>query len=412
MRLNKRIVIFGSFLTNSRSSEHRIAEKLGFACAQSGFTVICGGHGGIADSTATGAIKGGGEVLAITLIESKARKRNAAISPLITGVVRVDSLSERLEYFAKSDGYVFLTGGIGSLAEFAYIWHSLQIDGNFDKPIIFISSAWKHILAGMKRELMIKYKYYQCIYFCENVEDAVAVLTGDYAIKYRDNRKTLQKSCVLFDFDGTIVESPAEKFIKICENLGYFFQLPDVLQAYENERRLGKTPRTMNILDQLGVNKNSADDIVAAMHAECEDNQLPDLYPDVVDILSCLKRRGITTGALSSRHPVQLKGIIESHKLSGVLDHVLGVEDRFWERPKLMQRALDLSGFQNEDIVYVGAALQEKSLNPRVEQLDSILLDRHLTHILNDDAFKIRSLTELKYILCPKKGPDGDDHYM
>jgi predicted Rossmann-fold nucleotide-binding protein/phosphoglycolate phosphatase-like HAD superfamily hydrolase len=409
MHSQKQIAVFGSFLANSLSDEYQMAEDLGCQLAKSGFKLICGGHGGIVTPLVSGAIRGGGKVRGISLAESRFPKRDGKMNPLLTEMVIAGTISERLDLFLHADGYIFFTGGIGSLAEFAFIWHSLQVAGDFGRPIIFVSGAWKHVLAAIKQQQMIKFKYYRHLYVCERVADAVAIVTNDYSAKYDAPERIVYGESVVFDMDGTLVESPEEAFARSCENIGCFFPLPAVAEAFGKARLLLRTDEgkeaadddfqfLMNVLENLGMNGEAASGIAEHLHGEPK--RTPDLYDDVADTLSHLKANGFSTGIVSSRHPSQLEEIVSTHNLSGLLDFVAtrgrGAEESAGRR---FGEEVQASGFRKDGMIHVGVDPREDYLAPRAARVDSILLDRHLTHLLNDTAFKIRSLQELKCLV-------------
>lgn len=382
-----------------------MAEDLGYLLAKNGFKVMCGGHGGIVTPLVSGATRGGGEVMGVSLAESKYPKRQAEMNPGLTETVYANTLAERLALFVDADGYIFFTGGIGSLAEFTFIWHSLQVAGDFARPIMFISNHWKRVLAEIKQEQMIKYKYYQQLYVCDRAKDAVALLTNDYSITYEEPGNIFFKDSVLFDLDGAVVESPEEEFVKSCENIGYFFHMPDVITSVAKARRRQGVPErkaktqdeifayNMNILGYLGIDTPSATEIARYL---CKVNKrIPDLYDDAADILHYFKENGFSTGIMSSRDPFQVEETLSAHRLSSLIDFVIGAP----EDTTRVDEALEPSGLRKDSMIFIGDNFQKDYLNPRTSEVDAILLDRHLTHILNDEAPKIRSLRELRHLI-------------
>ncbi len=379
-----------------------MAEELGYLLAQNGFRIICGGHGGIAKPLASGITRGGGRILGISLPESRYPARNAKISPDITETLQVNTLSERLEALAGSNGYIVFTGGIGTLAEFAFIWHSLQIEGDFERPIVFLSRSWRRFIANFKHEQMAKFKYYKHVFICETVKDAVAILTQNYSLKYDDPRKLFRKECILFDLDGTIVESPEELFVKSCENIGYFFRLPDVVESVKKSgngpaENKNKPGMYLCILKNLGLSASSATEI--AEHLCAKPSQPPELYGDAAEILHYFKQNGFSTGVVSSRPPPQVNDILSAHNLSDLVDICCPLNHQDMQQ---LCSTLEASGWQKEEVVYVGDNLQDDYLSARAINLDVILLDRHLSYLNNDDPFKVRSLRELKYLIKPR----------
>lgn len=412
MQPRKQIAIFGSFLTNARSVEYQMAEDLGYLLARYGCGVTCGGHGGIVDPLVAGTVRGGGMVAGISLAESAYPKRSARMNPLITEIVKVNSMPERLQLFAESDGFIFFTGGIGTLSEFAFVWHSLQLQADFNRPIVVVSRAWQRLLAEIRHEQMIKHKYYRLIHICERPEDAVAVVTGDYSLKYDDPVRILSKEAVFFELDGTIVESPEEEFIKSCEDIGCFFRMPDVVAAFRNGATRRRTPDDdgsylVGILEHLGIDTKSASEIAVYVQQRCK--PVPELYGDVPEILHHLKENGFSTGIVTKRHPRQLAEILAAHNLAGLFDFT-GILDRSAGKPitGLYGEVLTGYGFCKDGIVHVGGNFQEDYLDPRAAGVDSILLDRHLSHIFNNGALIIRSLKELKCLVRHRHSRSAD----
>jgi FMN phosphatase YigB (HAD superfamily) len=343
------------------------------------------------------------------MAEAKFPKRSAKINPGITDIVHVNSISERLEFLADSDGYVIFTGGIGTLAEFGFIWHSLQVAADFDRPVILLSRGWKHLLAQIKQEQMIKHKYYRIVHICEQVKEAVAIVTNDYSFNYIDPCSIFYKEAVFFDLDGTIVESPAEEFINACENNGYFFHLTDVIASFREAGEFhrcseGKATgreevlHRRTVLEHLGMDTRSA----ARMAEEVcsKGSPIPQLYPDAPDILRYFKENGFATGVISSRSARQVGEILSTYKLSGLLDVVVPLDRSApGHRQGPYAEALERYGFRPERLVHIGITLPEESRGPRAIDVDTIVLDRHLTHIHDDEVCKIRSLAELKHLV-------------
>jgi len=402
MRPPRQIAVLGSFLTNPQSIEYAMAEELGYLLAKKGCKVICGGHGGIANPLVAGVARGGGDVRGIAMAKAKFPKRNAKMNPRITDIVQVNSIAERLESLAAADAYVFFTGGIGTLAEFAFIWHSLQVAADFNRPVILISRGWKHLLAEIQQEQMIKHKYYRMVNLCEQVKEAVAIATNDYSIKYDDAGRIFYKEAVFFDLDGIVVESPEEVFTRLCENMGYFFRMPEVIAAFRTAKRFristaDEFSYSMAILENLGIASESAADLAADLSRV---KRIPELHGDGINILQYFKENGFLTGAMASRHPFQPQEILSAHGLSGLFDFV-GILDRSAEKPatRFPKEALVGSGLRMDRIIHIVDVFSEGDPGPCAIDVDSIVLDRYLADVSDDEAITIRSLKELQFLI-------------
>jgi predicted Rossmann-fold nucleotide-binding protein/FMN phosphatase YigB (HAD superfamily) len=383
-----------------------MAEELGYLLAARGCSLMSGGHGGIAEALADGAARGGGGVTGVSLSEAHYLQRTAPVVPRIVETVQAATVAERLACFARADGFVFFSGGIGSLAEFAFIWHSLQLEMSFDRPVVLVSRSWKPVLAEFRRVQMVQHRYYRYLHLCDGVRDAVAVLTGDYTLKYGDGRARYDKECVLFGLDGTIAVSPEEAFLQACEDAGLFFPKPAVIAAFGKaggHRETGGDALSFHrrVLELLGIDGAAADGIAERMAGDARN--LPDLYPDAVETVHRFRKRGVTVGVISSRPPAQLERLLTNPPLAGLFDFVVGDNGSRGEEG-LFDRALQRAGIRREGVLYVGDRLDADS---RAAGVDAVILDRHLDHILDDGAVTIRSLRELEYLVGTPARPGG-----
>jgi uncharacterized protein (TIGR00730 family) len=127
-----------------------MATGLGDLIAREGMTLVYGGGGvGLMGLTANAALKSGGKVVGI--IPSFLLKREAG-HPDLTETVVVETMHERkLEMFERSDAFIILPGGIGTLEEFFEVlsWRTL---GLHTKPIVIIDQGgyWQPLEALLK----------------------------------------------------------------------------------------------------------------------------------------------------------------------------------------------------------------------------------------------------------------------
>ena len=401
MQRRRQITVLGSFLANTLSDEYAMAEELGCLLAENGCDVICGGHCGIAEALVSGVLKGGGVVRGIVLDESKFPQRSAKINPRFTEIIRVESITQRMEFFTGSEGFIFFTGGIGTIAEFYFIWHSLQVAVDFSRPVVFISDHWSHLLAEMRRGQMIKQKYYRMLHFCKGPKDAVSVVTDDYSLKYDDPARLFYKEAVFFDLDGTVIESAEELFIRACENSGLFFPTEELIAAfrkaaplrYANEADIAYAAA---VLESLGLDtkrRELASRLGQGLRVP------PKLYDDVFQALQQLRENGFITGIVSSRQPSQLEEFIRSRGLSGLFDFLVAAGgDGGSPVAKGFEKALKGLGITVDQAIYVRDVFHASDFDIS-QGIDSILLDRHLTHIFDDNGKRIRSLKEIKHMV-------------
>ena len=116
------------------------AQKLGRAIAQGGHTLLYGGSNlGLMGHVSSAALDAGGTVVAVIPTFFSEEVIN---SQKVSRIVRVDSMSQRKEYFIdNSDLFIALPGGIGTLDEVMEILVSNQLghlrDSNHtEKPVL------------------------------------------------------------------------------------------------------------------------------------------------------------------------------------------------------------------------------------------------------------------------------------
>ncbi|TAJ87490.1 TIGR00730 family Rossman fold protein [Reyranella sp.] len=123
------------------------AMALGRMLADQGITLVYGGGGvGLMGLVANAALDSGGKVIGIIprfLLEREAGH------PALTETAVVETMHERkLQMFERSDGFVVLPGGLGTLEELFEVlsWRTL---GLHSKPIVIIDQGgyWKPLAA-------------------------------------------------------------------------------------------------------------------------------------------------------------------------------------------------------------------------------------------------------------------------
>ena len=115
------------------------AARLGELLAREGITLVYGGGGvGLMGLLANAALKAGGRVVGV--IPQFLLKREAG-HPALSQTVVVESMHERkLQMFERSDAFVILPGGLGTLEEFFEVlsWRTL---GLHTKPIVIVDQG-------------------------------------------------------------------------------------------------------------------------------------------------------------------------------------------------------------------------------------------------------------------------------
>jgi uncharacterized protein (TIGR00730 family) len=113
-----------------------IATALGKLLADSGITLVYGGGGvGLMGLVANGALHAGGMVVGV--IPRFLQQREAG-HPALSETVIVENMHQRkLQMFDRSEGFIILPGGLGTLEEFFEVlsWRTL---GLHSKPIVIV----------------------------------------------------------------------------------------------------------------------------------------------------------------------------------------------------------------------------------------------------------------------------------
>jgi uncharacterized protein (TIGR00730 family) len=127
------------------------AKKMGELIAQKGINVVFGGGNvGLMGIVSSAAIDNGVEAIAISL---KSLIELELVNPKVKELIITDTLLDRKDIFMeRSDAFIVLSGGIGSLDELAEIMASNQL-GLINKPIGLLNTAgyYDHLIAWMQK---------------------------------------------------------------------------------------------------------------------------------------------------------------------------------------------------------------------------------------------------------------------
>ena len=129
------------------------AARLGKLLADEGIVLVYGGGGvGLMGVLANAALSAGGRVVGV--IPRFLLKREAG-HPALSETVVVDTMHERkLQMFERSDAFVVLPGGLGTLEEFFEVlsWRTL---GLHTKPIVIVDEGgYWDLLTALLREVV------------------------------------------------------------------------------------------------------------------------------------------------------------------------------------------------------------------------------------------------------------------
>jgi uncharacterized protein (TIGR00730 family) len=138
--------------SSTGKGEHYVkaGNVLGRAIARAGLRLIYGGGGkGIMGAVADGALRAGGKVTGIIPRFLMTKEATQAALQRLDELVVTDNMHQRKHMmFEKSDAFVALPGGIGTVEEIIEIMTWAQL-GHHRKPIVFgnIGGFWNPMLA-------------------------------------------------------------------------------------------------------------------------------------------------------------------------------------------------------------------------------------------------------------------------
>ena len=131
----------------------KAGHALGRSIAQAGLELIYGGGGkGIMGAVADGALRAGGKVTGIIPRFLMTRESTQAALQRLDDLIVTENMHQRKHaMFEKSDAFVALPGGIGTVEEIIEIMTWAQL-GHHRKPIVFanIGGFWDPMLKLMR----------------------------------------------------------------------------------------------------------------------------------------------------------------------------------------------------------------------------------------------------------------------
>jgi len=168
------ISIFGSAQAQPGSPAYKEARLLGQLLVQAGFAVVTGGYSGTMEGASRGASEAGGEALGITCAAFDAQRSSG--NRYLTREIHTPDLLERLrEIVSRSDGYVVLSGGVGTLLELFLVWNLLAI-GVTARPCVLIGHRWTQVLDELERLTAVEPRHTALLHVVDTPEEAVALL--------------------------------------------------------------------------------------------------------------------------------------------------------------------------------------------------------------------------------------------
>jgi uncharacterized protein (TIGR00730 family) len=142
----KTIAVFGSSRRAEESDLYAEAYALGRLLAGEGYAVLSGGYNGSMAAVSRGAREAGGRVIGITCALFDPLPPN----PWLTEEVKTPGLIERLALMMdRSDGFIAVRGGIGTLSEVTLAWSLLQTRSLQGRPLVLLGDGWRPVVDAL-----------------------------------------------------------------------------------------------------------------------------------------------------------------------------------------------------------------------------------------------------------------------
>ena len=139
----KKITVFGGSQPLPDTPAYNDARRLGELIGAAGWTVLTGGYIGVMEAVSRGTAEAGGHVIGVTCDEIESW-RSIGPNRWVREEMRYETTRERLFSLVETcDAAVAMPGGIGTLAEIAFMWSQLQTEALSSRPLVLIGQGWK-----------------------------------------------------------------------------------------------------------------------------------------------------------------------------------------------------------------------------------------------------------------------------
>jgi uncharacterized protein (TIGR00730 family) len=174
--MTKRITVFGGSTPRPGDPAYQEAYDLGTMIGAAGCTVLTGGYSGTMEAVSRGACESGGHVVGVTCSALEVW-RPLPPNEWVAEEMRYPTLRERMyALMDHCDIALALPGGIGTLAEIAAMWSSLQTGELNHPPQIVIGEGWREVFSVFRSRMgtYVKEANWDMIEFSPDIHDAFA----------------------------------------------------------------------------------------------------------------------------------------------------------------------------------------------------------------------------------------------
>jgi len=165
------VAIVGSARLDDSDPAWSVAAELGARLAETGFTVVTGGYGGLMRAAAQAARDVGGRAVGLPMTEWRhltpgewnAELRWATDYPM------------RLGLLLTCEAVVALDGGVGTLSEIALAWAMAQTEVTAP-TIVLLGQRWRRIIEHFRHELVIDDDDLALLHLADTPKDVVTLI--------------------------------------------------------------------------------------------------------------------------------------------------------------------------------------------------------------------------------------------
>jgi uncharacterized protein (TIGR00725 family) len=163
------IAVIGSARIEPPDPRCALADRTGAAIAARGWITLTGGYGGLMGVVSRAAAGAGGKVAGLPMRGWTHLTPNQWCDELRWS----DTYPERFAHLLAADAMIALDGGIGTLAEAAIAWASLQTEQ--DTPgLVFLGEGWAPVLDAIAGHLVIDDRDMAHVKVCTDPDEAMA----------------------------------------------------------------------------------------------------------------------------------------------------------------------------------------------------------------------------------------------